>query len=460
MQKEFKLQDPGEGIREVDILEVLVSEGDKVEKGQDVLVVESDKAAIELPSPYSGTVRTLSVQQGDTATVGDVLLVVEDGAEASERSEAEEDNAEEQDGDAAVPDESADREREEADDRPGDAEGGEDPEKTDRDSGTESADEDEGAGDEGEGKDGARDQTGERTPVRASPAARKLARERGLDLADVKASGQNDQVTVEDIDAAAPQPRQDGDKSARLQDDDDKSTQDDFGPVERQRTSAIRAATARAMARSWREIPHVMHEDAADITELERWRRRRGDDAPPLTPILARVAATVLRDHPRFNAAFDAESDEIVLRRYCNIAFAVATDRGLVTPVVLDANGKQVRALADEMATLADKARSQKLSKRDISGGTFTITNIGGLGGRGLSPLINAPQTAILGAARARTEPVAVGDIDEGGATETRMILPLVVAFDHRVIDGADAARFTNDLIALLNDPVSLALDT
>jgi len=127
MQKEFKLQDPGEGIREVDILEVLVSEGDKVEKGQDVLVVESDKAAIELPSPYSGTVRTLSVQQGDTATVGDVLLVVEDGAEASERSEAEEDNAEEQDGDAAVPDESADREREGADDRPGDAEGGEDP---------------------------------------------------------------------------------------------------------------------------------------------------------------------------------------------------------------------------------------------------------------------------------------------------------------------------------------------
>ncbi|KZY47412.1 hypothetical protein A3731_29880, partial [Roseovarius sp. HI0049] len=291
----------------------------------------------------------------------------------------------------------------------------------------------------------------ESAPVPASPAARKMARTRGVDLAEIEPTGKDGQVVVDDVKAAAPTQDAGGGQTAE---------EDIFGPVKRRRMSSIRAATAKAMARSWQEIPQVVHEDEADITELELWRRRQGDDAPTMTPIVAKAAAVVLRDHPRFNAMLDTETDEIVLKQYRNINLAVATDRGLVTPVVRGVDDKSVRELAREMEELSEKAREKKLEKSDISSGTFTITNIGGIGGRGLAPLINPPQTAILGLARARAEPVATGELGECAIPETRMMLPLVVAFDHRVIDGADAARFTNDLVALLADPVSLAMTT
>lgn len=471
MRQDFKLQDPGEGIHEVEILEVLVAEGDTVKEGQNVLVVESDKAAIELPSPHAGTIAEMRVKEGDTAEVGDILLVIDDeqgGAKddadggkredddaegEAERAEAE-DAAEEADRDVAEDD----AERDEADEGEGpragrakdeEEEPTEDREENDAASEDRVEDEDEQSEQKSSEKEGA--------PVRASPAARKLAREHDIDLANLDPSGSDGQVTEEDVRAAfAEKSERDGDGDADLVADSGKK--DEFGLVERQRMSAIRAATARTMTRSWREIPHVHHEDAADITEFERWRLRQ-DDPPTLTPVVAKAVAVLLPHHPRFNASFDGEADEIVLRRYLNISFAVATDRGLVTPVVKDADGKSVRTLAEEMGKLAEKAWNKKLQKSDISGGTFTITNIGGLGGRGLSPLINPPQTAILGLARARMESVARGSLDDP-RFEARMILPMVLGFDHRVIDGADAARFMNDLVALLSDPISLALET
>lgn len=458
MKQEFKLQDPGEGVREVEILDMLVAEGDEVIEGQEVMTVESDKASIELPSPYEGTIDALCVKKGDTAVVGDVLMVVEDGAEGE-----------------AEPSHESGEDAEDSGDRDGEtraAEGGDDdagqPREVPEETPEETPEPPEEVPEEPEEVPGRPDETPEQpketpsepepapakgeegAPVPASPAARKLAREQGVDLARIEPSGKDGQVVVDDVRATA---SQETDADAGQGGDADV-----HGPVERRRMSSIRAATARAMARSWQEIPHVVHEDLADITELELWRRRQGDDAPTLTPIVAKAAVIVLRDHPRFNATLDTETDELVLRQYWNINIAVATDRGLVTPVVRGVEGKSVRELSREMGELAEKAREQKLQKADLSGGTFTITNIGGLGGRGLAPLINPPQTAILGLARARAEPVVTADLGDCAAPETRMMLPLAVSFDHRVLDGADAARFTNDLAALLSDPVSVAL--
>ncbi|NPD21769.1 dihydrolipoamide acetyltransferase family protein [Alterinioella nitratireducens] len=466
MKNEFKLQDPGEGIHEVEILEIMVSEGDEISEGQEVMAVESDKAAIELPSPFAGKVAEIRVGQGDTASVGDVLMVVEDDAEAEDddapdeaetaseadgRSDSEEDAPEDQDEEAATGvdedvslDDKADEEaRDAGKDR------SEDEEDTDKGGSDET---DEAARDSGKDRDS--DKPSDAAPVRAAPAARKLAREKGVELADLEPSGKDGQVTVEDVRKAT--------RSAGTQ-AEDATDSDEFGPVQRQRISAIRAATARAMTRSWSEIPHVSHEDAADITELELWRRRQDEaDRLSLTPIIAKTVVAVLKRHPRFNAVYDGEADEIILRKYWNIAIATATDRGLVTPVLKDADRKSARDLGQEIVTLAKKAKDQKLSKSDLAGGTFTITNVGAFGGRGLAPLINPPQTAILGVGRARIEAVVTSDLDADGPpiVEPRMILPLALSFDHRAIDGANAARFVNEIVGLLRDPVSLALET
>ena len=466
MKNEFKLQDPGEGIHEVEILEIMVSEGDEISEGQEVMAVESDKAAIELPSPFAGKVAEIRVGQGDTASVGDVLMVVEDEdapqkAEAApqeeERADGEEDAPEDQDAEGATkaeedpsPEGKTDEEAREADDAPSEEEQDTGKDGSDE-TGQEARDSDEDRGD-AEGRD-----TGgasEEAPVRAAPAARKLAREKGVDLAALKPSGKDGQVTLEDVQEAA------GAEDAQAE---GKADRDDFGPVERQRISAIRAATARAMTRSWTEIPHVTHEDAADITELELWRRRQPqEDRLSLTPIIAKAVVAVLKRHPRFNAVYDGDADEIVLRKYWNIAIATATDRGLVTPVLKDADRKSARDLGQEIVALAKKAKDQKLGKSDLAGGSFTITNVGAFGGRGLAPLINPPQTAILGVGRARIEAVVTSDLDADGPPiiEPRMILPLALSFDHRAIDGADAARFVNEIVGLLRDPVSLALET
>lgn len=461
MAHEFALKDPGEGIHEVDILEILVSEGDTVSEGQEVLVVESDKAAVELPSPYAGTVQEIRVRRDETATVGDILMIIADAGERSEQSGAEQDEAEDT-GDT---------------NGPGDANhGAETASKTARTEPSASDGNTNEEPDETTAQNGSEEETpplGD-APVRASPAARRRAAEAGLDLSGIEPTGADGQVTVKDVEYAASraetsrEPGEDADDAtpeaeagAGAPDDD----LDNFGTVTRVRASALRRATARAMQRSWSEIPHVWHEDVADITRLERWRARQADTGRdiPLTPILIKAAVMVLRDHSTFNATLDADSGDILLRRVFNVNVAVATERGLVTPVLQDADGKSVMELAEELATMAERAEAAKLSRDDIEGGTFTITNIGALGGRGLSPLINPPQTAILGAARtyrdvvahvSDTGPVSAGDL------ELRAFLPLVLGFDHRVIDGADAAQFMNDLVAFLSDPVTLALET
>ena len=416
MPRSFKLHDPGEGIHEAEILDISVKEGARVEEGQEVITIETDKASVELPSPFSGTVEQILVATGDQVRVGDVLMTFSDSEEDGQEAEEPERPAAE-------------------DDRP---------------------------------------------PIPAAPATRQLARDLGVDLRRVTATGPHGQVLDEDVrgQAAAARARRGegagepvrGDEVRRLRpargDGAPAPKLPDFarwGPVDRVALRSVRRATAEHMAQAWAEIPHVVHEDIADITELERFRRKHQQQVREqggkltLTVLLLKAMVGVLKQFPRFNASLDVESGEIVKKHYFNIGVAVATDNGLLVPVIKDVDRKNLIELATELETMADRARTGKIGLSDLRGGTFSITNPGPLGGTRLSPIVNYPEVAILGLARARLEPVAEGDLDEAVVT-TRYRLPLCLAFDHRVNDGADAARFVSSIVDSLRDVESLIM--
>lgn len=437
MVKEFKLQDPGEGIHEVEIQEVLVDPGDSVEEGQTVMVIESDKAAIELPAAYTGTVAEIKVGAGDIVKVGAVLMTFDEAAagKAAEKKEP-----------------GTDETRIEKPEKPNakgpkakgpNAKGPEQP----------------------EAKDG---------PALATPAVRRIARELGVDLHAVAPSGPEGRVTEEDVRASASQggavssPARGAVSSAArgavvAEEGEALPDFERWGEIERMPLRSIRRATARRMAKSWANIPHVTHQDKADITELERLRRRHKDEVEEaggqltLLPFVLKAVATALKHHPRFNASLNADADEIVIKRYCHLGVAVDTDRGLMVPVLRDVDDKSILDLTLELTRLAERARAGDISREEMAGGTFTVTNIGVLGGSVFTPIINYPEAAILGVGRARLELVVRGDLDEY-EIEPRLMLPLCLAFDHRVNDGADAARFAGDIITMLSDPEELAL--
>jgi pyruvate dehydrogenase E2 component (dihydrolipoamide acetyltransferase) len=226
---------------------------------------------------------------------------------------------------------------------------------------------------------------------------------------------------------------------------------------------SVRRATAREMARAWAEIPHVMHHDFADVTALERFRRAHADAVAEdggkltLTVLVLKALAAALRAMPRFNASLDAEGETIILKHYCHIGVAVATDQGLLVPVVRDVDRKSLRELAVELTEQAHRARAGELERDAMQGGSFTLTNVGGIGGRLFTPIIRHPEAAILGLARARLTPTATGELD-APQISARLHLPLCLAFDHRLNDGAEAARFMNHILDSLQDPESLLL--
>ena len=448
MAKQLVLQDPGEGIHEVEIKDVLVAEGDEVSEGDSVLVVESDKAAIEIPAPYSGTVQSIDVQTGATAEVGDVLMTFAVGddeapAEADEAAAANDDEAR---------DTAAAAETDDGDDAA-------EPEQPERP-----------AGDDGEGE-----------VVPASPLARRVAAQEDVDLQEVEPSGPHGRVLLDDVRAHASS----GDAGAGEESEKRPAERDrgkaaalpDFGQwgsVERQPLRSIRRATARQMTRAWTAIPHVTHHDVADITELEGFRRRRAAAVEAeggkltMTVFALKAAVAALKEQPRFNASLDAEKDEIIVKNYFHVGVAVDTEQGLLVPVVRDVDRKSPLELAVELPALAERARQGELDRGAMQGGSFTVTNVGALGGTGFTPIINHPEVAILGLGRAAWQPVvrgepAIGDSDErsggnGYTIEPRLLLPLAVAFDHRVLDGAAAARFTRRIATSLADVEALAL--
>ncbi|MBN1261162.1 MAG: 2-oxo acid dehydrogenase subunit E2 [Anaerolineae bacterium] len=434
MSREFKLPDLGEGIHEAEIREILVSVGDEVAEDADILVVETDKAVVDIPSPYGGTVTAINVESGDWVSVGDTLITFDD----------------EEEGAATKVQEAPEAEPPEPQQEPQAQEKAPEPPKG--------------------------------RPVPASPATRRLARELGVDLREAPASGPSGRVTSEDVRAFAEQetepkkgkPQKGWKERAARPLEISAPELPDFtlwGEVERVPVRSVRREIARQMTLSWSQIPHVTHQDRVDITDLERLRNQHKAEIAEaggsltLTIFVMKALVTALKAYPRFNASFDPGSGEIVLKRYYHVGVAVDTDRGLIVPVIRDVERKSIRELAIELQDLVTRTRAGEATLEEMQGGTFTITNVGVLGGASFAPIINFPEVAILGMARARWQPVVRPSPkvpDQTGPNldiAPRFMLPLILTFDHRVLDGADAGRFMRTLVEMLEDPERLLLN-
>jgi len=452
MSKEFALPDLGEGITEAQVIRVMVSEGDDVSEDQYLMEVETDKAAVEIPSPYAGKASRVHVKEGDTVNVGDVVVTIDDNGAAGASAKAEK-----------KPEKKPEKKDEPKAEKPKERQ-------------TESAGDDgkpaarrEQASDRSAPKE-KQPSRAQRTTVPAAPAVRKLARERGIDIEEVEGTGPGGRVTREDVEnfqsgggradrsgsEETPAPR----KVQRLGDlPDGTDDEDKWGPIRKVRLTQIRKTIANQMTRSACTAVHVTHGDEADITELDRMRRAlneaTGND-PKLTAMtfVIRAVCLAMRNHPVFNASFDEENGEIIYKKYINMGIAVDSDRGLIVPVVRDVGSMSMRDIARELRSIADRIRSNKFAIEDLRGGTFTITNVGALGGSFSTPIINYPEVAILGLGRSRKVPA----FKNGNLVEAT-VLPLNLSFDHRATDGANAARFTTEIKEYLETPARFLLD-
>ncbi|MEN1929743.1 dihydrolipoyllysine-residue acetyltransferase [Luteimonas sp. MJ250] len=474
--QEARVPDIG-GFDDVPVIEVLVAVGDKVDKDQSLITLESDKATMEVPSPFAGTVRELKVKVGDTLSEGGVVALIE-AADA----DADADAAGDAGSGSAAP----------APKAGGDA-GGEERAQPEADAKTtpaaetgtrvqpvavaEAADNIAQASIDHQAGVAAAEDT---APPRrfdadallpgkvpyASPAIRLFARELGVDLLQVKGSARNGRITREDVQqfvkgalqggataggavaggaglSLLPWPKVDFSK---------------FGEVEEQPLTRIQKISGANLARNWAMIPHVTQHDSADITDLEALRvalnkeneraAAKGEGVKlTMLAFIMKASVVALQEFPEFNASLDASGETLTLKKYFNIGFAADTPKGLMVPVVRDCDRKGINGIAQETSVLAKKARDGKIGPADMSGGCFSISSLGGIGGTSFTPIINAPEVAILGVSRSAMQPVWNGE-----KFKPRLMLPLSLSYDHRVIDGAAAARFTAYLAQLLGD--------
>ena len=398
---------------DVPIIEVLVSPGDRVAADDPLLTLESDKATMDVPAPFAGTIKELHIDVGDTVSQGTLLVTIETDDSAPPGVKA---SAVASDGapvEAAAPDAIASALAAEPPDLSVPAE-----------------------------------PPAEAAEIYASPSVRRLARERGIDLSRITGTGRKGRITKEDVESAgggpAPSVAPGPGVAAAPALDFEK-----FGPIERVERSRIQKIAAPNLARNWATIPHVTHNDEADITELEAWRRQLNEEHDEvkvtMLSFLVVASVTTLKEFPAFNSSLDG--DELILKRYYNIGFAADTPGGLVVPVIKEADRKGLLEIAGQLSGLAEKARAGKLGPADMQGATFTISSLGGIGGTSFTPIINAPEVAILGVTRAAMKPVWNGD-----EFVPRLMLPLSLSYDHRVIDGAAAARFVVQLGRVVSD--------
>ncbi len=453
---EFKLPELGENISQGDLVRLMIAPGTKVSEGQPIMELETDKAVVEVPSSVSGVVKEIKVKEGDKVKVGQVIFTLEGGAAASTApSRPRTSPVEHVSGQhgarlafqAAIRAEGKTEEQALPPDQP---QPGVPvfsmPAQLGKVAGTE-----------------------HRQPVPAAPHVRRLAREVGVDIYEVKGTGPGGRVSEEDVKAyakallfAATSAAQAAPRVGHLA----PPQLPDFakwGKIERVSMRGVRRKTAEHLVEAWNTIPHVTQHDRADITELEQLRARFAPKAEEaggkmtITAIALKVCAAALKVFPQFNASIDVEKEEIVYKQYINIGVAADTDRGLLVPVIRDVDKKNIVELAVEMSQLSKKAREKKLTPADMEGGTFTITNLGGIGGIGFTPIVNHPEVAILGLSRSRMEPEWIGS-KENGKFEPRLILPLSLSYDHRLIDGADAARFLRWVAEAFEQPFLLSV--
>lgn len=468
MSVEFKLPDLGEGIHEAEIIAVKVKEGETVKEDQPILEVETDKAVVEIPCPVAGVVEKINVKAGQSVKTGQVMMsFLTDGAKAPVKTEAKAEAKTEQKQAVGASISSAPQAR-----TMGGFEGG-------------------------NGK------------VPAAPAVRRLARELGIDLTQIPGSGPAGRVLNEDVRSYAagkleghfqsgPQTthaqstsvssqtnsgpaKATGVPPCSLKDKYGDSTGErkpldvggggglpaadlpdftKYGAVERVPLKSIRRKIAENMTISWSRIPHVTHFDEADVTSFEPLRVKHDAKVNEqggrltLTVLTLKAVVSGLKKYPQFNASLDEKNGEIVFKHYFNIGIAVATERGLIVPVIKNVDQKSIIELARELKDIAEKTRTGKIELDRLQGGTFTITNIGAIGGTSMSPMINYPECAILGMARAADKPVV-----RQGKIEIGTIMPLALSFDHRIADGAEAAYFVRHIIERLEDPFTLLLE-
>ena len=448
--REFKLPELGENISQGDLVRLMISAGSKVSEGQPVMELETDKAVVEVPSSVSGVVKDIRVKEGEKIKVGQVIFTLEGGAPAAPSARPQTGPVEHVSGQhgarlafqAAIRAEGKTEEQALPPDQPRAAVPAFSmPTQLGKVAGTE-----------------------HRQPVPAAPHVRRLAREVGVDIYEVKGNGPGGRISEDDVKAhakallsaaatATATPRAGHFAQPQLPDFAR------WGKIERVSMRGVRRKTAEHLAEAWNTIPHVTQHDRADITELEQLRARFAPKAEEaggkmtVTAIALKVCAAALKVFPQFNASIDIEKEEIVYKQYINIGVAADTDRGLLVPVIRDVDKKNIVELAVELSQLSKKAREKKLAPSDMEGGTFTITNLGGIGGIGFTPIVNFPEVAILGLSRSRMEPEWIN-----GRFEPRLILPLSLSYDHRLIDGADAARFLRWISEAFEQPFLLSV--
>jgi pyruvate dehydrogenase E2 component (dihydrolipoamide acetyltransferase) len=449
---EFRLQELGENISEGDLVRLMIAPGAKVSDGQPVMELETDKAVVEVPSSVSGVVKEVKVKEGEKIKVGQLIFTLQGAAPSpTEHVRPPSQPVEHVSGQhgarlafqAAIRAEGKTEEQALPPDQPRQrAAQFSMPAQLVKVAGPE-----------------------QREAIPAAPHTRRLAREIGVDIYEVKGTGPGGRISEDDVKAhakdvlataaaVAQAPARAGHFVPPQLPDFSK-----WGKIERVSMRGVRRKTAEHLAESWNIIPHVTQHDRADITELEQLRARFAPKAEQaggkmtVTAIALKVCAAALKVFPQFNATIDMEKEEIIYKQYIHIGVAADTDRGLLVPVIRDVDKKNIVELAVELSQLSQKAREKKLALTDMEGGTFTITNLGGIGGTAFTPIVNHPEVAILGLSRSRMEPEWIG-----GKFEPRLILPLSLSYDHRLIDGADAARFLRWVAEAFEQPFLLSV--
>lgn len=482
----FKLPELGESIEGGTVSAIRVAVGDSVEKDQTLVELETDKAVVEVPSPAAGVIKELNATEGGEIKVGDVIAVIDDSGDGkASPPKAKEEKKAPAEKKKAAPKKEPELEETEAEEEP---EPEEPEEEEEPEPGEEEEPEEEKAAPKSKERVSATEEKSEDTDdeapqtepeqtesdataedggrrVAAAPSVRRFAREIGIDINQVSPNQPHGRLSKEDIKkyskrkntggVSAPAPKAGGIPTLTL------PNFEKFGPIRREKMSKVREKTAERMAIAWATIPHVTQHDKADITKLEEFRKQYGkraeEEGGKLTPtaILVKVLAAALKEFPEINASIDVANQEVVYKEYCNIGVAVDTPRGLLVPVIKDADEKSLIDIAVELSGMAERARDAKTKLEELQGACITVTNLGGIGGTSFTPIVNAPEVAILGVSRARMEPVWMD-----GQFEPRLMMPLSLSYDHRLVDGANAARVTRWLCEAVENPFLMLLDS
>jgi len=423
MSIEFKLQALKENVEIVEVNAIKVNVGDVVTKDQPLVEVQADKAALEVPSPAAGKITQILIKQGDQVKIGQLIFVIDPAAAGAASPPpppvTPQTAAKPAQSTTLVPASAA---------APIVA--------------TPSAKSNHVVLAKDESK-----------VIPAGPSTRRIARELGVDLGNVPGTGRHGRVSEDDVRSFVRGNASGGTSGGSIS-VPPLPRFEDFGTVERQPMSAIRRATARQMSLSWSIVPHVTQSDVSDITDFEAFRKSQSKGPKfTISAFAMKAVVVLLKEYPIFNSSIDVAGNQIIHKKFYNIGVAVDTENGLLVPVIRDVDKKSIVELAEELTSIAERARQRKLDSKDLTGGTFTITNLGGIGGTGFTPIVNYPEVAILGISRGRLEPVV-----HNGEIVPRLMMPLSLSYDHRVIDGAIAARFTRRLAEMLENPYQLLI--